>query len=72
MEREQIEASDWSDVDLLTRDEAAERLDGEVEKITARLAGETEENAETEQLRQRLSALRTALENLRTSTSRRS
>jgi hypothetical protein len=31
------DASDWSDLDLLTIDEATERLDGEIDAITAAL-----------------------------------
>jgi hypothetical protein len=32
-------ASDWSDLDLLTIDEAVERLDEEIAAVNARLAG---------------------------------
>ena len=59
------ERSDWTDLDLLTRDEAAGRLKDEITESTARLAmlGE-DDQAERELLETRLRALREALEDI--------
>ena len=69
-EGKQIAADDWTDQDLLTRDEARERLVQEIESEAAALAALTapgrEPGAQAEvQLRQRrLSALQAALAHL--------
>ncbi|WP_416967971.1 hypothetical protein [Streptomyces sp. 4F14] len=59
------ERSDWTDVDLLTREEATERLREEISATEARL-GKAEEGAERDLLTSRLRALREAVDDLRT------
>jgi hypothetical protein len=56
-EHERIPQDDWVDQDLLTREEAAERLAGEIEHVTAELAGTA---AGDEILERRLAALKEA------------
>ncbi|MDH3047257.1 hypothetical protein [Gordonia alkanivorans] len=60
-----IDAADWVDQDLLTRDEAAERLDNEIVVARTRLTALRSENGDTASItlvERRLSAM----ENLRT------
>ncbi|MFD5625639.1 hypothetical protein [Streptomyces sp. NPDC127072] len=68
--RPESERSDWTDLDLLTRDEAYGRLQEEITETVARLAelggsepGDADE-AERELLGTRLRALREAAEDL--------
>jgi hypothetical protein len=63
--RPESERSDWTDLDLLTRDEAAGRLREEIAATVARLAdaGDTDET-ERAPLETRLRALREAVEEL--------
>jgi sigma54-dependent transcription regulator len=56
-ENERIPQDDWVDQDILTRGEAAERLAGEIERVTAELAGPA---AGDEMLARRLAALKEA------------
>jgi hypothetical protein len=58
--RPESERSDWTDLDLLTRDEASDRLKEEIGEIEPRLA-ELAEGSERELLESRLKALREAL-----------
>ncbi|MFI9834709.1 hypothetical protein ACIHIX_44355 [Streptomyces sp. NPDC051913] len=61
------ERSDWTDLDLLTREEAHGRLVAEIAETDVRLAGLGESEsaaAERELLRSRLRALREAAEDL--------
>lgn len=70
MER-RIAADDWTDQDLLTRDEAGERLDEEIAVVTGELdrlrtAGVGQlEQAEYDLLSRRLEAMRAARSELR-------
>ena len=56
-------ASDWSDLDLLTKAEAAERLAREIGELERQLADPSDERGDTErqQLQRRLSLLRKRL-----------
>jgi hypothetical protein len=56
-EHERIPQDDWVDQDILTREEAAERLAGEIEQVTSELAGPA---AGDEILERRLAALKEA------------
>jgi hypothetical protein len=56
-DNERIPQDDWVDQDILTRGEAAERLAGEIEQVTAELAGPA---AGDEVLTRRLAALKDA------------
>jgi hypothetical protein len=60
--RPESERSDWTDLDLLTREEAAGRLQEEIADIEPRL-GEADP-AERELLETRLRALREAVDEL--------
>jgi hypothetical protein len=67
MERvEQIPEDDWTDQDILTRGEAGERLDDEIEAVTGELAAlrrdaaGPREAAERQLLTRRLDAMRQA------------
>jgi hypothetical protein len=60
--RPESERSDWTDLDLLTREEAAGRLQEEIADIEPRL-GEVDP-AERELLETRLRALREAVDEL--------
>lgn len=60
--RPESERSDWTDLDLLTRDEAAARLQAEIAETEPRLAAA--EPAERELLEARLRALRAAADDL--------
>jgi len=62
--RPESERSDWTDLDLLTRDEATERLREEIAEIEPRLAGAGVDPAERELLESRLRALREAVDEL--------
>ncbi|WP_460062934.1 hypothetical protein [Streptomyces sp. YKOK-I1] len=63
--RPESERSDWTDLDLLTREEAHGRLLTEIAETDVRLAGLGEADAaERELLRSRLRALREAAEDL--------
>ncbi|WP_329279853.1 hypothetical protein [Streptomyces sp. NBC_01451] len=65
--RPESERSDWTDLDLLTREEAHGRLLAEIAETDVRLAGlgtDDEAEAERELLRRRLRALREAAEDL--------
>ena len=53
------DASDWSDLDLLTVDEATERLDAEIHTITAAL-GELPAGGERDAAEKRLGLLHAA------------
>jgi hypothetical protein len=61
-----IAADDWTDQDLLTREEAGERLDGEIEEESAELARLRQSgpgprvHAEIEARSRRLAALKAA------------
>ncbi|HKV22607.1 MAG TPA: hypothetical protein VJR50_26520 [Mycobacterium sp.] len=58
---ERIPHDDWADQDLLTRDEAAERLVAEIADVTAKIeAGEGDELME-----RRLAGMKEALEHYR-------
>ncbi|MFF3574026.1 hypothetical protein [Nocardia jiangxiensis] len=60
MSDERIAADDWTDTDLLTKREAAERLDNEITVVTAELATLTAaggDGAAIELLTRRLSAM---------------
>jgi hypothetical protein len=62
-----IAADDWTDQDLLTRDEARERLADEIESESAVLAAlgtDPQVQAEVRLRQRRLSALKTALSHL--------
>jgi hypothetical protein len=62
-----IAADDWTDQDLLTRDEARERLAEEIESESAALAAlgtDPRVRAEAELRQRRLSALKVALSHL--------
>jgi hypothetical protein len=62
-----IAADDWTDQDLLTRDEARERLAAEIESESAALAAlgsGTEVRAELQLRQRRLAALKIALSHL--------
>jgi hypothetical protein len=62
MDERDMTVSDWNDVDLLTRDEAARRLSHEIELIVDRQTHpDTSDPAETERLDRRLAALRRSL-----------
>ena len=63
--RPESERSDWTDLDLLTREEAGERLRQEIVETDARLAllGDSDQ-AERELLQSRLRALREAADEL--------
>jgi hypothetical protein len=74
MERvEQIPEDDWTDQDILTRGEAGERLDDEIEAVTGELAAlrsdtvGPREVAERQLLTRRLDAMRAARAGLRRS-----
>lgn len=56
--RPEAERSDWTDLDLLTRDEAAERLEEEIAEVEGKLGDA--EGAERELFESRLRALRDA------------
>lgn len=56
-EQNRLPLDDWADQDLLTKDEAAERLAAEIEQVTAELAGSMAGN---DMLDRRLAALREA------------
>ncbi|HWC80485.1 MAG TPA: hypothetical protein VG756_11025 [Pseudonocardiaceae bacterium] len=60
--RPESERSDWTDLDLLTREEAADRLREEITETEARLGDA--DPAERELLETRLRALREAAEEL--------
>jgi hypothetical protein len=60
--RPESERSDWTDLDLLTRDEAAGRLREEIAEIEPRLP--EADPAERELLESRLRALREAVDEL--------
>jgi hypothetical protein len=60
--RPESERSDWTDLDLLTRDEAAGRLEEEITDVEGRLTDA--EPAERELLESRLRALREAADAL--------
>jgi hypothetical protein len=60
--RPESERSDWTDLDLLTREEASGRLQAEIAEIEPRLAAA--ESAERELLESRLRALREAVDEL--------
>lgn len=63
--RPESERSDWTDLDLLTREEAHGRLVLEIEETEARLAGsQVLEPGERELHETRLRALREAAEDL--------
>ncbi|MFE7792760.1 hypothetical protein [Streptomyces sp. NPDC057460] len=62
--RPQSERSDWTDLDLLTREEAAGRLRAEISETQERLAGTGD--AERALLEARLRALREAADELAT------
>ncbi|WP_284742401.1 hypothetical protein [Amycolatopsis sp. RTGN1] len=62
--RPEAERSDWTDLDLLTRDEAAGRLREEIAEIEQTLGDTT--GAERELLDTRLRALREAADDLAT------
>jgi hypothetical protein len=63
--RPESERSDWTDLDLLTRDEAYGRLQEEIALTERRLAGlGAGDEAERELLDTRLRALREAAEDL--------
>jgi hypothetical protein len=62
--RPEAERSDWTDLDLLTRDEAAGRLREEIAEIEQTLGDAT--GAERELLDTRLHALREAADDLAT------
>ncbi|WP_406444485.1 hypothetical protein OHB00_46625 [Streptomyces sp. NBC_00631] len=63
--RPESERSDWTDLDLLTREEAHGRLLAEIAETDARLAGPgPSDEAERELLQTRLRALREAAEDL--------
>ncbi|MEV7038476.1 hypothetical protein [Amycolatopsis sp. NPDC051061] len=60
--RPESERSDWTDLDLLTREEAAGRLQAEIADIEPRLGDA--DPAERELLETRLRALREAVDEL--------
>jgi hypothetical protein len=60
--RPESERSDWTDLDLLTREEASGRLQEEIAEIEPRLA--EADPAERELLESRLRALREAVDEL--------
>lgn len=63
--RPESERSDWTDLDLLTREEAHGRLLTEIADTDVRLAAlGADDEAERELLQRRLSALREAAEDL--------
>ncbi|WP_327693419.1 hypothetical protein [Streptomyces sp. NBC_00459] len=63
--RPESERSDWTDLDLLTREEAHGRLHTEIADTDVRLAGlGADDEAERELLQRRLRALREAAEDL--------
>ena len=63
--RPESERSDWTDLDLLTREEAHGRLLAEIAETDVRLAGLGEsDEAERELLQSRLRALREAADEL--------
>lgn len=62
MSRPESERSDWTDLDLLTRDEAAERLEEEIAEVEGKLGGAGP--AERELFESRLRALRDAVAEL--------
>lgn len=67
MADKEIDAPDWIDQDLLTRDEAGERLDEEIESVRRRLA-ELESSVPDEWTADSLEMVRrrlTAMENVR-------
>lgn len=67
MADKEIDAPDWIDQDLLTRDEAGERLDEEIESVRRRLA-ELEGSVPDEWTADSLDMVRrrlTAMENVR-------
>jgi hypothetical protein len=59
---EQLPRSDWTDQDLLTKDEARERLIGEIDRTQARLdavlSAPDPDDAEITLLQRRLTAMR--------------
>jgi hypothetical protein len=62
-----IAADDWTDQDLLTKDEARERIAEEIESESAALAAlgaDPRAQAEVQLRQRRLSALKTALSHL--------
>lgn len=52
---QRIPRDDWADQDLLTKDEAAQRLAAEIEEVSAKLSGSGDEI-----LQRRLAALKEA------------
>ncbi|MDX2545051.1 hypothetical protein ACOT81_06320 [Streptomyces sp. WI04-05B] len=69
--RPESERSDWTDLDLLTREEARSRLRTEIAETDVRLAGLRDgDGAERELLQRRLRALREAAEDLTDRTDR--
>ncbi|MEV0766802.1 hypothetical protein [Nocardia salmonicida] len=63
-----IDADDWSDTDLLTKQEAGERLDDEITLVTgqlSKLSAVADSAAEVELLTRRLAAMREARAALR-------
>jgi hypothetical protein len=68
-----IPADDWADQDLLTRAEAGERLDAEIEAVTSQLAElgradpDPAQRAGTELMTRRLAAMKAARAELRSS-----
>ena len=58
---QQLPQDDWHDQDLLTKREAAERLDAEIHLVRSQLAELKVGSVEREQLTKRLSAMETAL-----------
>lgn len=58
---QQLPQDDWHDQDLLTKREAAERLDAEIHLVRNQLAELKVGSVEREQLTKRLSAMETAL-----------
>ena len=60
----QIPEDDWADQDLLSRDEAADRLLTEIARTESELAGLDPEDPAGRRLRDRLAALRSAVASL--------
>ena len=57
---ERIPHDDWADQDLLTKDEAAERLSAEIKEIQKKMAGGDADDA----MLRRLAALEESLQNM--------
>ncbi|GHF35615.1 hypothetical protein FHX82_007020 [Amycolatopsis bartoniae] len=55
---ERKDLADWADQDLLTRDEAGERIDEEISLAEEKLAGLGPDGTGRKELEQRLSVLR--------------